>query len=97
MLLSLLPVVAVVGDDADESRDARRPVTVMTVDVTGGDGGDDTPEMDMDFGEIWKFGVKQFLSKATLKAITICGLGQQFLMKSLNNLQNGKQNKCFQL
>ena len=82
MLLSLwFPVVvgavAVVGDEADdESRDARRPVTVMTVDVTGGDGGDETPEMDMDFGEIWKCGVKGFLSKATLKAITICGLRQ---------------------
>ena len=81
ILLSLwFPVdgaVAVVGDEADdESRDARLPVTVMTVDVTGGDGGEDTPEIDMDFGEIWKCGVKRFLSKATLKAISICGQRQ---------------------
>ena len=37
-------------DDARESRDGRRPVTVMTVDVTG----DVIPEVDKGFGEIWK-------------------------------------------
>jgi hypothetical protein len=47
-------VVSVGGDDADESRDARRPVTVMTVDVTGGEGGDIALDVDIDFGEIWK-------------------------------------------
>ena len=37
-------------DDASESREGLRPVTVMTVDVTGGV----TPEGDTGFGEIWK-------------------------------------------
>ena len=41
---------AAVGDVVESWCDECRPVTVITVDVTGGDGGDVT---DIDFGEAW--------------------------------------------
>ena len=66
-------VVSVDGDDADESRDARRPVTVMTVDVTGGEGGDIALDVDIDFGEICKASV----GWSTLKARHKRSQGQQ--------------------